>query len=206
MTVSTARTSNIYFWSTNDRYQTVALAWQGTSTTEPEFRYWLAEAPFWHLTLGGDVSHPPYYALDEYGTYPEATLELPFKDFKVGQEVQIDGIQVEFYERPTAITETLVTSTYAIGFTARVEAVSVNAWNRTVSSTLTSGVVVSDSQSYATTAETVDSDAWPNIRTAYLPIRLEGKCRAARVIFSDVHLCAIRRVQLVGKAMASRNP
>jgi hypothetical protein len=205
-TVMIFRTSDVPFLLTNDRYQAVALSYAGSTTTDPEFRYWFTAAPMWDLDLAGDMAHPPYHTLDENSHYPEAALELPFKDFKTGQEVQIDGIQVEFYERPTAVTETQVISTYTVGFTARVEAVSVDSWSRSVTTTLTSGVIVSDSQTYVSTAETVDSDNWPNLRTAYLPIRLAGKCRAARVIFSDVHLCAIRRVQLVGKAMASRNP
>lgn len=46
-----ARTSDIPWWVANDRYQTVVLSRQGTSTTAPEFRYWYAAAPEWPLDL-----------------------------------------------------------------------------------------------------------------------------------------------------------
>jgi len=205
-----ARNSDVPFLQANDRYQVVACVKQGTSTVAPEMRYWYANAPLWGDELAQDSSIPSYHGLDENSNYTAGSLELPYKFLKPGQEMQIDGVIVEFYPRPSAIVETLMTTSITVGFYGRVECYGVPNWTRTVSSTttttLTSGTRASTDFSYSAKVTQQASETWPNARSAYLPVRVDDRCRVARVILTDIHLVAISRVQLVGSILPIRNP
>lgn len=190
--------SDVPFLSANDRYQVVAMPFRGSTTTIPEFRMWYAGAPLWNEELAFDTHIPNYHATDELPYFLEGSIEYPFKEMKVGQAARIDGVLVEFSPRPADLNEDLDYST-PVGFSGRVEAHGLTDYSRDVTNVKSSGVLVSDAFSYTSTIGETATDAWPNIRTVYLPVRLQGRVRAFRVVMSGIHMCAIRRVQVLGK-------
>lgn len=50
----------IYYVTSNDRYQVLSVAARGTTTTPPEFRYWNASPPAWGEEVGGDTGNPAF--------------------------------------------------------------------------------------------------------------------------------------------------
>lgn len=205
--------SDVPFLVSNDRYQVVAVPYRGTTTTTPEFRYWYANAPNWDDLLNGDTHSPLVFGLDEWGYYTPGVLELPYKDLKVPQEAHVKGIVIEFVPHPATITSDLDGAfvptglAQSVGFSGRVEGHGVIDWERIVSTTstfsTTSGTAVSDTFSYASTVGAGADDTWPNVRAVKLPVRLQARVRAVRVIFTDVHLCRIRRVHVIGTNVAT---
>lgn len=204
----TPRTSDIMFLEANDRYQVVACAKRGTATTTSEFRYWYANAPLWNEALSSTTTQPYFFTTDENSEYVPGSLELPFKEVKIGQEMKIEGVLVEFIPRPSAITEATVDGLYTLGFSLRVEGHGVPDITRTISTTtvltISSGTMPSNTMAFADLAGNQDSSSWPNVKTVYVPVRLTNRVRSIRVVFTDIHLCAIRRVQVLGEILPMR--
>lgn len=204
----TRRTSDIPFLQANDRYQVVAVSKRGTATTTTEFRYWYANEPGWGDRLTSTTALPSVFTTDEFSEYVAGTLEFPFKELKVGSEAKIEGVLVEFIPRPAAISEATVLQDYTLGFSLRVEGHGVPDISRTVSTTtaysVSTGTLVSPTVTYSSTAAEQAYDTWPNVRTVVLPARGLNRVRSMRVVFSDIHLCAIRRVQILGEIVPAR--
>lgn len=193
------------FLTSNDRYQVIACHQAGTTTMAPLLRYWYAGDPLWDADLSGDTANPPAYLTNEYGTPVYGSLELPAQPLKDAKEGQITGILVEFTPFPADLRESEISSAALLGFTARVEGWGLSAYNRTVTGSETSGVIVSTSLDYTTTIAAGNSDSWPNVKTAYLPVRPAGKVRDVRVVFTNITGIKIRRVQLLGDLHPIRN-
>jgi hypothetical protein len=196
--IPTRNVSGITFLTSNDRYQVVACSYGGTLDTPPEFRYWYAAPAPWAEELNQDEYLPPYHTADEDGTTPAGTLELPYRRIKSPQEMTASGVVVEFIPRPTAIAETLDSMT-VLGFSVQIEGQGVADYTRAGAGALTSGVTRSDILTFAEDTTDQESSTWPNIRTVYLPCRIRDRLRAARVLVTDITLCEILSVQLIGK-------
>lgn len=194
------------FLGANDRYQVVVCSDSGTSSSAPEFRYWYASTPTWEESLAGDLYFPIGYTVDEDGTPVMGSLETPFREFAMRRSAQVveatvDGILVEFIPQPAAV-DTAVLSTTNVGFSIRVEADGLVDYTRTVTSR-TTGVWASATLTFAEELGDQAGTPWPNMRAEYFPIRSQ-KCRSARVILTNVSLCEIVRIQLLGKLLPAR--
>ncbi len=203
MPAAPKRSSDVPFVVGTDRYQLVVCARQGTSSTAPEFRYWYAGPPSWSEFMAGDTFYPNFHTLDESDYYTPGSVELSVKAWKVNQEVAIEGVLVEFTPRPSALNEA-ITDAYPLGFSAFVEGYGVADYSRVVSGSQSSGITKSAVCTFASTVAEQASVEWPNIRTAYLPCRLNQKVRSARVILTDIHLVEIVRVELMGTVVVGR--
>jgi hypothetical protein len=189
--------TGIVFIVSNDRYQVVTCSYGGSLTTAPEFRYWFAAPPQWGEELSGDDLFPMYYADDEDGEVPTGSLELPYRLLKSPQEAAIRGVMVEFIPRPSSLTGSVPSIDQTLGFSAQVEGQGVPSYTRTATGG-TTGIAVSDVESFSESIVAQANEPWPNIRTVFLPCRLTSKVRAARVIISAIQLVEIVSVTLIG--------
>ena len=197
-------TSDVPFLVANDRYQTVSLPVRGTTTTTAEFRYWSVAAPYWSETLTSTSSIPTYYTFDELGSPTYGSLELPYRQIKTGFNAAIDGIVVRFTPRPSALTTEVAVTNSVVTFIARVEGHGLSSYERSATGG-SSGVAQSDPFTFSDAGNQQDSSAWPNIRTVFIPARLDTPVRAVRVIFSQIALCEIvPPVELVGTLVPAR--
>ncbi len=203
----------IPFMAGNDRYEVVVCADRGTSSSTPQFRYWYANGPTWGHELAGDTLIPHYYALDEDGTPVVGELQMSPRLFEQGRnnrfsanDVLVDSVLVDFIPRPSAATSETVSDSQTIGFTARVEGYGLTDYTRVVDTdpATTSGTAVSSSVTYATTAGEQASDTWPNMRSVKLPLRFQVRCRSIRAVLTDITLCEIVRVVVLGSSSPTR--
>lgn len=195
--IPTRNTSGILFFASNDRYQVVVCAYGGTLDVAPEFRYWYAAPPSWAEELNNDSFLPPYYATDEDGAVPVGSLELPYRRVKSPQEMTIEAVVVEFIPRPGTISSDGTDDSDTCQFTVQVEAQGVPGYERATSMGST-GIVQSESFTFSEEVSGQPESPWPNIRTVQYPTRISTRCRAARVILTDVQLVEILAVQLLG--------
>lgn len=193
------------FLGANDRYQVVVCADSGNAATAPQFRYWYASTPTWEESLAHDLYFPLGYTVDEVGVAVMGSLELPFREFaaryNAGIEVTVEGVQVEFVLQPAAV-DVAVDSATNVGFSVRIEADGLVDYARTVAGR-TTGVWASPTLTFSETLGVQAATPWPNVRTEFFPFR-SVKCRAARAIFTNVALCEIVRVQLIGTQVPLR--
>lgn len=198
----------IPFIAGNDRYQVVVCADRGTSAAIPSFRYWYAGAPLWNEELSGDSRFPHYYGVDENGASVSGELQLTDRTFdfirqtrRFVSDVTVDMIEVSYIPRPSGLGESIAGGT-TIGFTGRVEGYGVNNYRRmtttSASAVVFSGVAVSDSFTFRSTASEQASNHWPEVHTTVLPVRLSQRVRTFRLILTDITLCEIVRVTLLG--------
>jgi hypothetical protein len=195
--IPTRNVSGIMFITSNDRYQVVTCSYGGSLDVAPEFRYWYAAPPSWAEELNNDSFLPPYYSQDEDGAIPTASLELPFRKLKAPQELLVKGVVVEFIPRPSSLTSDTVADAATLGFSVQVEGQATPDYERAVSGGNT-GIVVSETLSFSESVTTQPSEPWPNIRTEWFPCRIQQRCRAARVVLTNVKLVEILSVQLIG--------
>lgn len=195
--IPTRNVSGILFLTSNDRYQVVACSYGGTLDVAPEFRYWYAAPPSWAEELNNDSFLPPYYSEDEDGTIPTGSLELPFRKLKSPQEMIVKGVVVEFIPRPSSITSDTVSDSATLGFSVKVEGQGTPDYERAVTGGNT-GIIVSNTETFSESVTTQPAEPWPNIRTEWFPCRIQQRCRAARVVLTDVKLVQIVSVQLIG--------
>lgn len=198
--VPTRNVDGIIFLSSNDRYQVVSCSYGGTFSVAPEFRYWYANPAPWEEEVAQDGYIPPYYAEDEDGTIPVGSLELPFRKFSKNQEGQINGVIVEFMPRPSSLLEDDLTAGSDITFSVRTEAQGVPGLNQTG----IGGTLISATKSFSEDMADQGSTVWPNIRTEFFPCRIEGKVLAARVVLSNIRLCKIMGVHVIGGTLPGR--
>ena len=196
--IPTRNVSGITFLTSNDRYQVVACSYGGSLDTPPEFRYWYGAPAPWAEELNQDEYLPPYHTADEDGATPAGSLELPYRRVKSPQEMTVSGVVIEFIPRPTSIAETLDSDT-VLGFSAYVEGQGTPDYTNPGAGSLTTGVTRSSTFTFAEDTTDQESTTWPNIRTTFLPCRINDRLRAARVILTDITLCEILAVQLIGK-------
>lgn len=189
--------TGIIFLTSNDRYQVVTCSYGGTSSTPPEFRYWYAAPPSWGEELNGVSFIPPYFVANEDGIIPVGSIETPYRLLKAPQEARISGVMVEFIPRPGSLTSDQITSDAEIGFTVQVEGQGVPDYVRDTPIG-NSGIVISNAISWSEDAAAQTAEPWPNIRTQFVPCRLTTRVRAARVLLSNISLCEIVSVSLVG--------
>lgn len=195
--IPTRPVSGIIFLTSNDRYQIVSCSYGGTLDAPPEFRYWYANPPAWGENLNNDQYLPDFYSADENGDIPAGTLELSFRTLKSPQEMLVKGVTVEFIPRPSALTNESLNDTDTVGFSAHVEGQGVPEYTRAASGG-TSGMIVSTTETFSELANDQSSSVWPNVRTASLPCRILQRVSAARVILTNIQLCEIVSVQLIG--------
>jgi hypothetical protein len=201
--IPTRNVSGIIFLTSNDRYQVVSCSYGGTFSTPPEFRYWYAGPAPWAEDLAMDGYIPPYFSEDEDGTTPTASLELPFRKFPQGQEGEVQGVTVEFIPRPSSLTEDDITAGTTVSFDVTVEAQGVRNWTDGVGAS-TLGMMQSSTFSFSEDGAEQGSSIWPNIRTEFFPCRLRNRCRGARAVISNIQLCEIVSVSLVGTTLPGR--
>lgn len=195
--VASEADDSIPFLAGNDRYQVLVCASSGDSATAPQFRYWYAGGAPWGEVIRGDDENPQFYTVDENGAAPAGSVELPFREIKTNQEAQIDGVLVEFTPQPYNLIAGDDT-TVDVGFSCRVEGYGPPDYARVTAPT-TTGIAASATVTFAEDLSAQADSPWPNTRTVYIPIRLDVKVRAARVILTAVKLCEINRVTLLGK-------
>jgi len=195
--IPTRPVTGIIFLTSNDRYQVVSCSYGGSLSEPPEFRYWNANPPAWAENLNNDLYLPDFYSADENGDIVNGTLELPFRGLKSPQEMLVKGVTVEFIPRPAALTNESLNDTDTIGFSCYVEAQGVPDYSRAASGGA-SGMIVSNVETFSDMANDQSSDVWPNVRTASMPCRIQQRVSAARVVLTDIQLCEITSVQLIG--------
>jgi len=195
--IPTRPISGIIFLTANDRYQIVSCSYGGDLSTPPEFRYWYAQLPGWAENLNNDDYIPDFYSADENGDIPVGSLELPFRLLKYPKEMLIKGISVEFVPRPSTLTNESLNDSDTLGFSVHIEAQGVPDYTR--SGTYgRSGMLSSQTETFSESVMDQDSDIWPNIRIVSMPCRIQQRVSAARIIFSDIKLCQIMSVALIG--------
>lgn len=198
--IPTRDVDGIIFLASNDRYQVVSCSYGGTFSVAPEFRYWYANPAPWEEEIAADGYIPPYYAQDEDGVLPIGSIELPFRKFSKNQEGEIVGVIVEFMPRPTDILEDQLTVGSDLTFDVKIEAQGVPGYTQTG----LGGTLVSPTKSFSEDMSTQDSTAWPDVRTKFFACRVEGRVSAARVLISNIRLCKILGVHLMGTTMPGR--
>lgn len=197
-----------YFVQGNNRYQLVLCTDIGSGSTPPQFMIWYAQAPAWGLTVAGDQEFVAYAGPMPYATTRTAALVLPYRHAKSNMEYDVDGILVDYIPVATAFTNQ--TSTTAVGFTGTAYGYGVPSYSRTATSPATAGLAISTSITYATTINTgqapsqVNSGQWPDIKTAWLPVRLNQKVRSVKAELSEMSGVRIVSVQVVGKQVQGR--
>lgn len=187
----------------NDRYQVVVCADSGTGSSVPSWRYWNASGAPWGEVIALDQNSPQFYATDENGLAVQAEIEFPLREIKTNQNLLVSGVLVEFTPQPLAL-EPGIDPMAAVTFTVRVEGYGLPDFERTDSGRKT-GVVVSEPLTFTETIVLEPSDPWPNTRTEFLPCRLNVRLRAARIVITEMSLCEINRVTLMGVVGPQRN-
>lgn len=196
--VPTRDPSGIIFLTANDRYQVISCSFGGDSSNPPEFRYWYAGPPGWAENLNNDSYFPDWYSADELGTVTTGSLETPFRSVKGPQEMLVKNVTVEFIPRPSALTTDALDSDVTIGFSCYVEAQGIPEYSRAADLSRTSGMIVSNTETFSELASAQSALVWPNIRTVTFPCRIQQRVSAARVILTNIQLCEIVSVQLIG--------
>jgi hypothetical protein len=202
--IPTRNVSGIIFLVSNDRYQVISCSYGGSLSFPPEFRYWYAGPPPWAEDLAQDGFIPPWYSEDEKQAIPVASLELPFRKFSAGQEGIIKDVVVEFIPRPAILTGNTVTTGGTCSFSVWVEAQGVRAYTQGTGAT-TIGMVTSPTFMFSEDVTGQGSSVWPNIRTEIFPTRIDTHVRSARVVLSNIQLCEILSVSLVGTSLPARD-
>lgn len=181
----------------NDRYQIVIVSTAGVAETPPEMRYWSVQPPDWSSVLpAGDRERLiPFFALDEDGDPVLGTVELPAVRLLKGQdECTVAGVIVEFVARPWTLGDFDggLEPLEPVGLEVYVSGLGQPTLEREVGTGgLKSGVIVSDTCEWFTTAAEVADDQWPNYMTAFFPCRIDTHVREVRIGLT------LRHVQLV---------
>lgn len=194
----------IPFMVANDRYQVVACPDGGTASSKPKFRYWYAGPPLWDMDLAADTHYPKFHSLDELSVATVGELQLPPRTFEyvlrarqfIGEAI-VQAIMVDYEPRPTALTESL-SNQQQIGFSGKVLGYGVTDYDRDVGGGVMSGIAISDTFDFTDVVGQQASDTWPNIRSAFMPIRMNQRVRSMRVVFTNIRLVKLLRVTLLG--------
>ena len=197
--VPTRDSSGIVFLTANDRYQVISCSYGGDGSTPPEFRYWYANTPGWAEDLNNDSFFPEWYSKDEDGTITKGTLELAFQPARNNTEMFVQNVTVEFVPRPATLTNESFDSDVTVGFSCHVEAQGVADYSRSTG-VRTTGMVVSNTETFSELASAQDGGIWPNIRTVTFPCRIQQRVQSARVVLTDIQLCEILSVTLMGES------
>lgn len=196
--IPTRDPSGIIFLTANDRYQVVSCSFGGDSSNPPQFRYWYANAPGWAENLNNDLDLPGWYSTDENSEATIGTLELPFRAAPNNQEMLVKNVTVEFVPRPSALTNENLDSSMTVSISCHVEAQGVPEYSRTADQTRASGMLSSDTYTFSELASEQSATIWPNIRTVTFPCRITQRVAAARAVLTDIQLCEILSVTLMG--------
>ena len=203
--IPTRDVDGIIFLTSNDRYQVVSCSYGGAVSTPPEFRYWYAAPAPWAEMVNEVNFVPPFFSLDEDALVPAASLELPFRRSNAGQEMLVKGVIVEFVPRPYATNESGVIDTGTnVGFSIHLEGQGVIDYTKMGGDSKTSGMVQSATQTFTSTVLEHSSDPWPNVRSLYMQVRMPERVRAVRAVLSDIELCAIVNVSILGDHVPGR--
>lgn len=188
----------------NDRYQIVCCTDTGTTGSPPLFRYWYAGPPMWDEALTHDPALPPFFALTESNAAPLGSLETSFEPVHlyrstVVHDATLDGLIVEFIPMPASIESISAT----VGFTAHIEGITFAGYTHEQGSTV-SGLTVSNSFTFSETVTLQAGDPWPNVRSVFCPLRMDIRVSKARAVLTDISLCEITTVRLLGTVEESR--
>lgn len=200
--------AGIAFLDGNDRGQMVVVPRDGRTGGFPAFRFWVASAPQWGEALGDSTRNAVLqtFATDERRAPVVGTLQLPVVAVKAGQEATVTGVLVEFEARPSSLGtfDGGLDPHAELGFSVYVQGFGVA---RKVKDAATvprqGGIISSETIAFATTANAVSSEEWPQVLTAYFPCRL-SPLRDFQPHIVDIRHVRIRAVEVLGTTVPSR--
>jgi len=194
----------------NDRYQVVVCSDSGTSASAPSFRYWYAGGAPWGEKLVQDANNPQFYTTDENGAAVSGSIEFPFRELRLYRRTgfqsrteQVDGVLIQFTPQPYSI-ESGINPTTTVGFDVHVEGIGGVNYARVLSSGSYTGVSVSDTFSFTEAISLQPDSPWPNTREVYIPVRMQDRFRAGRIVITNIKLCEINRAELLGTITEAR--
>lgn len=194
----------------NDRYQVIVCSDSGTSASAPSFRYWYAGGAPWGEKIAEDAMNPQFYTTDENGDPVSGSVEFPFRELRLYRKTgfasrteQVDGVLIEFTPQPLSI-EDAINPTTTVSFDVHVEGLGGVNYARLQADGSKTGVTVSQTQSFSEVISYQPDNPWPNTRTVYLPLRMNDRFRAARIVIENIQLCEINRAELLGGISEAR--